>query len=70
MCYGIYFIIRSKYRYIFFVFVILLIIFIIYIYYIHPINCDDSHLGLNNTYLENNKIKYGCQIYLPKTCTY
>ena len=70
MCHGIYLIIRSKYRYIFFVFVLLLIIFIVVIYYINPINCDDWHLGLNNTYLENNKTKYSCQILLPKACTH
>ena len=70
MGHGIYLVIRSKYRYIFFAFVILLIILIVVIYYINPINCDDWHLGLNNTYLENNKLKYGCQIHLPKTCTY
>ena len=43
----------SKFRYLFFVFIFLIIIFLFVIYYIDPINYDDWHLGLNNTYLEN-----------------
>ena len=33
-------------------------------------NCDDWPKGLNNTYIENNKSKYGCQIKIPKLCLY
>ena len=65
---GIFLLLRSRYRYIFFIFVMLLIIFIIIIYHIDPANCDDWPLGLNNTYLQNNKSKYACQIRIPKTC--
>ena len=33
-------------------------------------NCFDWPKGLNNTYIENNKAKNGCQIQIPKKCTY
>ena len=33
-------------------------------------NCDDWPKGLNNTYIENDKSKYGCQIKIPKLCLY
>ena len=33
-------------------------------------NCDDWPKGLNNTYIENDKSKYGCQIQIPKLCLY
>ena len=54
---------------------IILIIFIItttIVLYlnINPINCDEWPKGLNNTYIENNINKYGCQIKIPKFCPY
>ena len=30
----------------------------------------DWEKGLNNTYIDNNKNKYGCLIKIPKSCTY
>ena len=33
-------------------------------------NCDDWPKGLNNTYIQNNKSIYGCQIEFPKSCIY
>ena len=33
-------------------------------------SCSDWTRGLNNTYLENNSSKHGCQINIPKQCTY
>ena len=36
----------------------------------NPVNCDDWTLGLNNTVLVNNISKYGCQIRIPKSCTF
>ena len=33
-------------------------------------NCTDWRKGLNNTFIENDKSKYGCQIQIPKTCIY
>ena len=35
-----------------------------------PINCDDWAKGLNDTYIENDVNKYGCQIKFPKKCYY
>ena len=70
MFYGIVLLLRSKYKYIFFIIVALFIISFIIIYVINPIDCSDWSLGLNNTHLENNITKYGCQIKLPKSCTY
>ena len=67
---GIIILIKSKYRFLIYIFLLLFIITYIIIYNIDPINCDDWPLGLNNTYLVNNKSKYGCQIRLPKSCTY
>ena len=51
---------------------IILILFLIFFYnvLIDPINCDDWPKGLNNTYIENDKNKYGCQIRFPKKCEY
>ena len=34
------------------------------------IKCDDWDKGLNNTYIDNNIEKYGCQIKIPKDCPY
>ena len=33
-------------------------------------NCSDWSKGLNNTSIENNSSKHGCQIIIPKKCTY
>ena len=45
-------------------------IFIIYNYINSYINCNEWPKGLNNTSIENNDKKYGCQIILPKLCLY
>jgi hypothetical protein len=37
---------------------------------INPINCDDWAKGLNNTFIDNNIKKHGCQIHFPKKCPY
>ena len=37
---------------------------------INPTNCDDWAKGLNDTYIENDNNKYGCQIKFPKKCDY
>ena len=37
---------------------------------IDPINCNDWTKGLNDTYIENDINKYGCQINVPKKCLY
>ena len=33
-------------------------------------NCNNWTKGLNNTYIENDINKYGCQIIFPKRCDY
>ena len=33
-------------------------------------NCKNWELGLNNTYIDNDKKKYGCLIKLPKFCPF
>ena len=33
-------------------------------------SCSDWTRGLNNTYLENNSSKHGCQVKIPRQCTY
>ena len=47
-------------------------IFLLFFYnsIIDPLKCDDWAKGLNNTYIENNATKYGCQIRFPKRCDY
>ena len=50
---------------------ILIIFFLFYFFYIKNfMTCDDWPLGLNNTYIENDINKYGCQIRFPKSCPY
>ena len=58
---------KIKYKY-----KVSLIIFLIFSYntLVNPINCNDWPKGLNNTYIENDKEKYGCQIRFPKKCEY
>ena len=46
------------------------IISIFIIYNTHTINCGDWPKGLNNSYIENNNLKYGCNIAFPKICPY
>ena len=70
LVHGLVLLIKSRYRYFIFLIIILLIISFILIYKINLVNCDEWSLGLNNTYLQNDKNKYGCQIKLPKVCTY
>ena len=43
---------------------------ILIIYNSNIINCDEWPKGLNNSYIENNSLKYGCQIVFPKICPY
>ena len=55
------------------IFIILLIPILIIInilYNIYKIDCTNWPKGLNNTFLDNNSEKYGCQIIFPKRCPY
>ena len=45
-------------------------ILIIYNYINSYMNCKEWSKGLNNTSIENNDKKYGCQIIYPKLCLY
>ena len=58
---------KKKYNY-----KIISIIFLLFFYNVltDPINCNDWPKGLNNTYIENDMNKYGCQIRFPKKCQY
>ena len=50
-----------------------LIIFSLIIYYFKaadPMNCNDWSKGLNNTLIENDINRYGCEIENPKFCSY
>ena len=50
---------------------ILIVLFFFYINFINSyLNCNDWHKGLNNTYIENDIKKFGCQIKFPKFCHY
>ena len=53
--------------------IIIYFLIIIFIYiFLRTIgtNCNDWAKGLNNTYIENDNSKYGCQIQIPKICIY
>ena len=62
--------VRKIIRYIYILSTIIIISIIYYHYFIIRSNCDDWGKGLNNTYIENNKMIYGCQIKNPQFCTY
>jgi len=50
---------------------IIIFLFFIYINYFHSIlSCKEWPKGLNNTFIENDKNKYGCEIKIPKICPY
>ena len=74
-----FFVILFLFLFLFFIMKILVLIFrisykfflilsLLYFYNIlvDPMNCNDWAKGLNNTYIENDKNKYGCQIKFPK----
>jgi hypothetical protein len=54
----------------YFVFLIIVSIVLYFYLIVYRSNCDDWAKGLNNTYIENDKNKYGCQIIPPKRCVY
>ena len=69
----IFFIIKRKEKLYLFVFIISLIIIIYYFYffiYIKALNCNDWGKGLNETFIINNNLIYGCEIQFPKKCSY
>ena len=48
----------------------IVIFFILLFIYNKVSNCSDWPKGLNNTFIENNELLYGCQIEIPKVCLY
>ena len=51
------------------IYILLLVLFYIIIYSSGK-NCDYWPKGFNNSYIKNDKLKYGCQIQIPKLCLY
>ena len=51
-------------------FLLIFFLFLVYRYKFPNIECEDWGKGLNNTSIDNNNEKYGCQIRLPKYCQY
>ena len=65
------FIKRKKYYISFFKLVIFIILFILYYSFnMEFLICDDWVKGLNNTSIENDIYKFGCQMNTPKICPY
>ena len=56
--------------YILFLFLIIIIYYMNYIFNKKFMTCDDWILGLNNSFIDNNKTKYGCMISVTKICPY
>jgi len=49
----------------------LMLFFFFYNFVIRPnLSCKDWSKGLNDTYIDNDTKKYGCQIQIPKLCLY
>ena len=49
--------------------------FLIFLYFLRKIinnfiGCSEWKMGLNNTFIDNDKKKYGCLIRIPKSCYY
>ena len=66
-------IIKSVNKIVLYLYVLFLVV-IISCFYVHFIiirsNCEEWDKGLNSTYIENDILKYGCQIKHPKFCLY
>ena len=60
----------KKYFYSFIIIIALFFITLFYFSFFNLINCDDWSKGLNNTNIDNDNYKYGCQIKIPKKCPY
>ena len=66
------YLIKNKNKALIFIYLIFLILlFFFYIFFFHSkLNCKDWPKGLNDTYIENDIKKYGCEIQIPKICPY
>ena len=63
---------KKKIKYLFFfIFIFIINLFLFYsLTKFGFLNCDDWPKGLNNTYINNDKSIYDCQIMIPKICPY
>ena len=64
---------KIKNKKLFFIYLGALCFFAILFYFYlfnYKTNCSDWSKGLNNTYIDNNTKKYGCQIQIPTKCSY
>ena len=60
---------KNKKGLLYYILSIITIILLIYGFYSsNYLNCDNWKYGLNNTYIQNNVTKYGCQIRFPDKC--
>jgi len=69
----IYFIKKRKKKYLLYYIlsIIIIIFFLIYLFSSSNfINCNEWKYGLNNTYIQNNITKYGCNIRFPEKCPF
>ena len=66
---GLFLLFKKNY-YFFMIFCIITVCFYIFFLAINPMNCNGWAKGLNDTYIENDVNKYGCQIKIPKNCLY
>ena len=67
------YLIQKKKKIIIILYIIILIFSLVLIntlYNIYTTNCNDWPKGLNNSFVQNNSKKYGCQIIFPKRCPY
>ena len=71
---GLIYLIQKKKKKIIIFTYIAILIFILIIFNIlynkYTTDCADWPKGLNNTFIDNNSTKYGCQITFPKRCPY
>ena len=69
---GSFILIKKKKK--FLLYILSIIIIILYFIYLFSssnfIKCDDWKYGLNNTFIQNNITKYGCNIRFPEKCPY
>ena len=69
----IYLIKKKKKKILLFLYIIIFISSLVFFYFFfnyNSINCNNWPKGLNNTFIDNNPKKYGCQIIFPKRCPY
>lgn len=60
---------KKKALYLYLLFLIFFFFFFFFV--ISPnLSCKDWSKGLNDTYIDNDPKKYGCQIKIPKICFY